>query len=94
MKNKELKDLTILDKMKISNKIKEQIKKEGKRWIKFIDEHRGSNPQLEDKSELTGSQDEIDYGHWEYHTGEISFIEFFFGIKHKQNKKKKYKGEK
>ena len=67
------KNLHRLEGLKIDPKVKALLKREGKKWIAFI------------KYDMTPSPvDPDDYGglidNW-YHQGEISFIEFFFGIR-------------
>jgi hypothetical protein len=72
LENKLGKNLKTLKTMKLTTKAKAELKKEAKRWIKFIQFH------IEDMH----SQGLADFA--QYHIGEISFIEFFFNIKEKK----------
>lgn len=77
MKGSDQKKLKTLNKINIAPAIKSKLRLEAKRWLRFIKEERGELPK-----------DLEDYGdnmHYHYHTGEISFIEFFFNL----NKEKK-----
>ena len=76
LENKLGKDLKTLKTMKLTPKAKAELKKEAKRWIKFIQFH------IEDMH----SKGLEDFA--QYHIGEISFIEFFFGIKGRREKEK------
>ena len=79
------KNLHTMKILKIDKKTKSLLKREGKKWIKFIEFDMTPDPV-----------DPDDYGalmdNW-YHKGEISFIEFFFGIKHKKEKASRVKKE-
>jgi len=68
MEEKELKKLKTLNKINIDEKIKKVLRKEVERWRQFIKEERG-NP-VDEGNEM----------HAMYHSGEISFIEFFFNL--------------
>jgi hypothetical protein len=76
MKGADQKKLKTLNKINIPPAIKSKLRLEAKRWLRFIKEERG---------ELTG--DDVSDLHYHYHTGEISFIEFFFNIDKKENNK-------
>jgi len=81
MKDHDRKKLVTLSKINIAPAVKSKLRLEAKRWIRFIKEERGELPL-----------DTEDYGnnmHYHYHTGEISFIEFFFNIENKKERKKK-----
>ena len=80
MKGADQKKLKTLNKINIPPAVKSKLRLEAKRWLRFIKEERGESPE-----------DIDDYGnnmHYHYHTGEISFIEFFFNIDEKKEKNK------
>ena len=68
--------------MKITPNIKRSLKKEVRKWREFIKEERG---------EL--NLDDNDFHYW-YHTGEISFIEFFFNLKENNKRRLKWTKQK
>ena len=76
MKSADQKKLKTLNKINIPPAIKSRLRLEIKRWIKFIKQERGN---------IT---DEENMEHYMYHTGEISFAEFFFNINKKKGKSK------
>lgn len=66
--------------MKLPKKTKEKLRKQARKWLEFIRAERGD------------IKDSEDYGtdiHYMYHTGEISFIEFFFNINEKKKMRTK-----
>ena len=77
-KQYELKKLRTLYRINMPNKYKKQLREAVKLWIKFIKDERGK---------ITDEDNEL---HYMYHTGEISFAEFFFNL----NKDKKISGRK
>jgi len=73
-----VKDFKTLKSMKLPSNINRKLRKEVKRWKEFIKEERG---------EIDLDDDGNDMHYW-YHTGEISFIEFFFNLKKKNVKRR------
>ena len=72
LSEKKLDALKTLKSIDIDPKIKALLRKEVKKWREFIKDERGDYPKSDDIGELI---------HHTYHTGEISFLEFFFNIK-------------
>jgi len=66
-----------LNKMEIPEDIKKKLRAEARKWLDFIRAERGEI--------VFGDEGEQD-GHYQYHSGEINFIEFFFNLDDKEKK--------
>jgi hypothetical protein len=91
MKKEIFKDLVTLKQMNLSNDVKKKLRKEARRWREFIIFDRGEDPRINNVDVDLNVGRCMDY---DYHTGEISFIEFFFNLDTNRKIKTKSRGKK